>query len=160
MSSAQNWDDIAFRPASPCNAELLTALAIRSKAHWGYPKEWLDHWRAELTISPSYIQQNSLSIAYRQSQLVGFFGLEFPNASSARLQHLWIDAPYIGKGLGRLLFEHACATAKNRGCHTLELVADPNAEQFYLHMGAIRIADERSNILGAARILPKMIYQI
>ena len=86
--------------------------------------------------------------------------MEFLNATSARLQHLWIDPPFIGKGLGRFLFEHARATAKNSGRHTLEIIADPNAEPFYRHMGAIRVGDEHSEILGIRRLLPKMIFQL
>ena len=35
-------DDYLIRKAKPDDAEELTALAILSKAHWGYPKEWLD----------------------------------------------------------------------------------------------------------------------
>ncbi len=160
MSSAQKPHDVTFRRTSPADAELLTALAIRSKAHWSYPKEWLDHWRPELTILSNYIQQNHVIIAHHRSQILGFFALEFLAPTSARLQHLWIDPPFIGKGFGRLLFEHACATAKNTGRQTLEIVSDPNAEPFYLHMGAIHIADEPSEILDIARTLPKMVYRL
>jgi len=160
MTSARKFSNVSFRSAAPSEANLLSALAIRSKAHWGYPKQWLDHWRAELTILPSYIRKNRLIIAYSESDIYGFFGLEFLNVSTARLQHLWIDPPFIGKGFGRLLFDRACAMATDSGRDTLEFVADPNAERFYIHMGAIRAATECSNILGVARILPKMIYQL
>jgi GNAT superfamily N-acetyltransferase len=160
MASAQETKGLTFRPAFPADAELLSALAMRSKSHWGYPQEWLDHWRAELTILPSYIEQNSLVVANCQSGICGFFGLEFLDGSSARLQHLWVDPPFIGKGFGRQLFERACAMAKGSRCDSLELVADPNAERFYLRMGAIRVADERSEILGVSRVLPKMIYKL
>ena len=160
MASAQETKGLTFRPASASDAELLSALAMRSKSHWGYPQEWRDHWRAELTILPNYIEQNSLVVANCQCGICGFFGLEFFEASSARLQHLWIDPPFIGKGFGRQLFERPCDLAKGSGCNSLELVADPNAEPFYLHMGAIRVADECSEILGVARVLPKMIYKL
>jgi hypothetical protein len=46
--------------------------------------------------------------------------------------------------------------ARDRGVARLELVADPNAEPFYLHHGAIRVGEVHSQVLGTPRALPKM----
>jgi hypothetical protein len=53
-------------------------------------------------------------------------------------------------------FALACADARNNGYTVIELVADPNAEGFYLRQGAIRIGEIRGNVLGNPRVLPKM----
>ena len=39
-----------IRPASAGEAAALSALALRSKAHWGYDAAFLDACRAELTL--------------------------------------------------------------------------------------------------------------
>nr|WP_244136134.1 MULTISPECIES: hypothetical protein [unclassified Burkholderia] len=44
------------RAAHRADADELTRLARLSKAHWGYPKEWLDLWQNDLTISPETIE--------------------------------------------------------------------------------------------------------
>jgi hypothetical protein len=43
---------IAIRRAQVDEAGLLSDLAFRSKAHWGYPPDWLELWRPELTVTP------------------------------------------------------------------------------------------------------------
>jgi len=152
--------DVSFRSASPADAHRLTGLALRAKAHWGYPNDWMNEWRQELTINPDYIQANSVVLAEQNSQLIGFFGLEFHRPGSAWLQHLWVEPALIGRGFGRDLFECACETARTRGAESLEFVADPNAEPFYLHLGATRVGLEQSSILGIPRLLPRMLYRL
>ena len=44
------------RAARGADSDELTQLARLSKAHWGYPKEWLDLWQSDLTISPETIE--------------------------------------------------------------------------------------------------------
>ena len=45
------------------DAAALTALALRSKAHWGYPQEWLAIWKPELTLSPADIDGMHVQVA-------------------------------------------------------------------------------------------------
>jgi len=59
-------------------------------------------------------------------------------------------------GLGRKLLDIACEDARHNGYDVIELVADPNAEGFYLRQGAIRIGEVRGSVLGNPRVLPKM----
>jgi GNAT superfamily N-acetyltransferase len=62
------------------------------------------------------------------------------------LDHLWIDPPYIGKGLGRVLFLEGVARAKELGWTGFTIASDPYAEAFYKKMGAIRIGERESKI--------------
>jgi GNAT superfamily N-acetyltransferase len=52
------------------------------------------------------------------------------------LEDLWVDPPWIGRGVVRMLFEHVAAQARQRGARRLEWEAEPNAAGFYAHMGA------------------------
>ena len=54
----------------------------------------------------------------------------------------------------RELFEHARAVAAEAGASALEIDADPNAEAFYLKMGAVRVGEVRSEIDGQPRVRP------
>jgi ribosomal protein S18 acetylase RimI-like enzyme len=67
------------------------------------------------------------------------------------LEDLWLDPELIGRGMGRRLFEHALRIASELGFDSLVIEADPNAEPFYLAMGAARIGDRRSS---TGRTLP------
>lgn len=41
---ANKYTMCKIRLAKPYEAEELTRLAFLSKAHWGYPPEWLEFW--------------------------------------------------------------------------------------------------------------------
>ena len=64
------------------------------------------------------------------------------------LDHFWVHPDWIGHGLGRALFDHACTKAQRLGSRTLRVIADPHAEAFYQHMGLIRIGAVPSLIPG------------
>ncbi|CAB3770918.1 hypothetical protein LMG29660_06760 [Burkholderia puraquae] len=38
------------RAARTEDADALTQLARISKAHWGYPKDWLELWQSDLDL--------------------------------------------------------------------------------------------------------------
>ncbi|MEU0156252.1 GNAT family N-acetyltransferase [Micromonospora fulviviridis] len=71
---------------------------------------------------------------------------------------LFVDPPAIGTGAGRLLFEHAVATALAAGARTLWIEADPGAEPFYRHVGAVRAGTAVSPSTG--RELPRLRYDL
>jgi len=137
------------------DSELLTSLAIRAKAHWGYPETWMEEWREELSISSEYINSNIIIMLKLDENIVGFYGLEL-KGDFAYLCHLWVEPEHIGTGLGKLLFRQACKEATNRGCSLMELISDPNTEGFYQHNGATKIDEVHTRILGTPRVLPRM----
>jgi GNAT superfamily N-acetyltransferase len=146
---------IKVRSAVASDAEALTQLVFRAKAFWRYPSEWMEAWRNELTVTSDYIAPHRVVLAEAGGQLAAFYALEF-RADVAHLEHLWIEPAYIGSGLGRKLLGLACEDARRYGYDVIELVADPNAEGFYLRHGAIRTGDVHGSVLGNPRVLPKM----
>lgn len=54
---------ITIARAAPGDGSALTELAIRSKAHWGYPAEWLAEWRPLLTITEELIASAPVFVA-------------------------------------------------------------------------------------------------
>ena len=74
--------------------------------------------------------------------------------SAVVLEDLWVLPDYIGKDIGRKLFEHAIEQAQLSGADHLELDADPNAAPFYIRMGC-HPAGERISEWG--RAVPYMV---
>src|SRR5258706_11839576 len=66
---------VQIRRATPDEAEALTALAHAAKRHWGYPEEWINHWRADLTITPDFIATNEVFAATIDGEIAGCFAL-------------------------------------------------------------------------------------
>jgi N-acetylglutamate synthase-like GNAT family acetyltransferase len=146
---------IQIRRAEPDEAPVLTEIAHAAKRHWGYPENWIRHWKADLTITPEFIARNEMYVAMRQEEIVGCCALSF-NELVAEVEHMWIRPDHIGTGVGRALFLHLKERAVNLNVPALEISADPNAEGFYERMGAARIGEVQSEIEGEPRVLPRL----
>jgi len=58
------------------------------------------------------------------------------------------------------LFEHAVEQAKLAGCTCIKIEADPNAEEFYKRMGAVRAGTRISEVCGERRELPLLEFRV
>jgi GNAT superfamily N-acetyltransferase len=145
----------AVRPARPGEAARLTEIAHAAKRHWGYPEAWMDAWRDALTLTPEHVARWHVRVAQAGDAIAGFHAVSV-DGDAAALEHLWIDPPLIGSGLGRLLFDDAVRTAAEHGARELVIDSDPHAEGFYLRMGARRIGEVPADVDGAPRTLPRL----
>jgi GNAT superfamily N-acetyltransferase len=143
---------IVARSAS-ADATALTRIALAAKRHWGYPEHWMARWTPVLTITPDFIEANSVYAARLGGEIAGFYALQFKEGLWW-LEHLWVLPEHMGHGLGRALYEHALRTAAALGAAQLEIEADLNAEAFYLRMGARRIGENVTELNGQPRVLP------
>ncbi len=147
--------ELKLRAATAEEAETLTKIAHDAKRHWGYPERWINHWQAELTISPDYLAHNHVVVAESNDQIVGFYSL-VNRKDKAELDHMWVAPEHLGMGVGKELFIHAMQQAAGRNISEVEILSDPNAEGFYTKMGAYRIGETVSEIDGQPRSLPLM----
>ena len=149
-----------FRPARPDEAAALTQIALAAKQSWGYPDEWMAEWRPDLTIAPGYIGSSPVRVAELGGTTAGFLGLVRADGSW-HLEHLWVLPAFHGHGLGRALFAEAVKQARAVGATELRIKSDPNAEPFYLKMGAVRTGLEVYQLLGKIpREVPHLSYSI
>jgi GNAT superfamily N-acetyltransferase len=128
---------VATRPGHGDEAGLLSDLALRSKGHWGYDQAFLDACREELTLAPADVRAKRAVVAERDGRVVGFYTLA-GDPPVASLDHLFVEPTAIGTGVGRALWHHAVAAAQSLGFTRIQIEADPDAEAFYLAMGARR----------------------
>lgn len=147
--------DVQIRRARPDEADVLTEIAHAAKRHWGYPEQWIEQWKDDLTITPEFIAKNEMYVAVIGEEVVGCCSIVLGEAR-AELEHMWIKPQHMGAGVGRALFLHAKERAARVGMKLLELSADPNAEGFYERMGATRIGETQSEIDGQPRVLPRL----
>ena len=149
--------DFAIRAARPDEAAQLSALALRSKAHWGYDAAFMAAAREELTLAADRIVERRTQVAVSREpdtdgQLLGFGTIE-GEPPAGELGMLFVDPPAIGTGVGGALFTYLTALALDLGFHRLTIAADPNAEPFYLARGAVRIGGVPS-AAAPGRVLP------
>lgn len=146
--------DVVVRAAIPAEAGELSELALRSKGHWGYDEAFLAACRPELTMRGESCDGVRVVVAERGGVLLGYYRLAGV-APLGELAELWVDPPGIGRGVGRLLLEHALRNARGLGFEVLVLDADPHAEEFYLRAGATRVGQVAGGSV-AGRLLPRL----
>jgi len=139
--------------ASAEDADALTEIAVAAKRHWQYPESWIRRWKDELTISPAYVMEHPTFVAVVDGERAGFSAVQF-EAGEALLDHLWVVPSFMGRGVGRALFQHAEEVARERGASRMKIVGDPHAEQFYSRMGATLYGRESAKMDGEERFLP------
>lgn len=125
-----------IRRARPLESERLTEIALAAKRHWGYDERLIELWTDELTVSARFVESHLVFCAVEGTEVVGFYALS-GDGPDYELEHMWVDPPSIGSGVGARLFGHAVATVAALGGLALRIAADPNAEGFYRKMGAV-----------------------
>ena len=149
--------EFRIRDACPEDAACLTALARRAKASWEYPAAWLDQWAAELAFEPAYLSAHRVRVAESGGLVVGVAALE-PRPAGWEIERLWVDPAAQRLGIGRALVDDALAHAARHGGR-VTVLSDPQAEPFYVRLGAIRIGTEPAPMPGAPeRALPRLAF--
>lgn len=138
--------------ALPTDAHRLKAIAVAAKAHWGYSAEWMARWAALVQVTEEYLAQQAAYKALYDDTIIGWHAVIL-GQPTALLDHLWVEPAFMGKGVGRALFEHARQLAQQQGAVRLEIEAEPYALSFYQHMGAVVIGEIQS---AMGRKLPLM----
>jgi GNAT superfamily N-acetyltransferase len=144
----------ALRLAVPTDAGRISEVAFRSKAHWGYDADFMAACRDDLTVRAEECDGQRVVVAVRGEQIVGYYQLG-GTPPSGELADLFVDPSCIGSGVGGLLYRDAVARARRLGFEALTIDADPHAEDFYRHMGAVRVGVAPSTAIPG-RSLPRM----
>ena len=136
------------------DAKTLTEIALKSKAFWGYPNKLLEIWKEDLTITPEILEVWSGAKFVIENEIIGFYLLNRVNARTCFLEFLFVRPEFIRKKIGRQLLTHAIESCSGNSCEILNVLSDPNAEEFYAKFGFKVIAKRESLIAG--RLLPEM----
>lgn len=147
-----------LKKAIRTDAKDLTELTIRSKSHWNYGEKQIEKWREELTITEEYVDDNQIYKLTIDNLLIGFYAYQAENKTDIKLNYLFVEPKYIGKGYGKLLMIDFLNRIKNSKFKKVVLDADPNAEQFYSSLGFQVIGKLKSSIKD--RFLPIMELRI
>ena len=143
-----------IRRAGPDEADALSALAARSKAHWGYDVAFMARVRDAMTLHPEDIERHEVWVLESTSgRPIGYHRV-IPG-DPAELEDLWVEPSSIGSGAGRILLEHAVEVARSGGASALDVDSDPNAVGFYERMGAVLVGETPSTLIPG-RSLPRL----
>ena len=143
-------NEIRIRDGRGGDSERLREIAIESKAHWGYDRALVEGWAEGGDFEPESLGKRLVYVAEADGEAVGWASL-IPRGEVGWLEDLWIEPAWIGRGVGRMLFEHAKDRARGLGATRLEWEAEPNARGFYERMGGSYVRD--SEVTEWGRVL-------
>jgi GNAT superfamily N-acetyltransferase len=150
---------IAIRNANPGEGAGLTALCMRSKAHWGYDTAFMRKCAAALLVSEASIAAGRVLVATDEAgRTIGTVSVA-EDDEGPELALMFVDPPAIGSGAGRVLFEAAVRLARRLGYRRMAILADPNAAPFYERMGARFVRNAPSDAIPG-RTLPLYEYDL
>lgn len=154
-SSRNVASEIVVRAARAGEAGALTALCVRSKAHWGYDAEFMRLSQASLTVSEADIESGRILVAECERPPFAMAKVE----PDGELGMMFVDPLAMGRGAGRALFEASAALARRLGARRMAILADPHAARFYEHMGARFVGRAPSDAIPG-RTLPLYEYDL
>lgn len=143
---------MAIRSARADEAQALSDLAFRAKAHWGYSAEFMRACRAELTYPPELVGAGDFQVMCEDAEVLGFYALVKVSPTAMELDALFVDPAHLGRGLGTELLTHARAACTAAGMERLVIQADPNATDFYRRAGAEQIGERPSDSIPGRRL--------
>jgi predicted N-acetyltransferase YhbS len=148
-------DSPIIREAKAGEAGLLSALALRSKAHWGYSRDFLEACRDELSVDESRIGSEDYRcfVAVKNGSIAGFYTAKNISQGAWELDALFVEPACIGAGIGRSLIQHALSMLSECGAERLVIQGDPNAMDFYRAAGARQVGSRESGSIPG-RFLP------
>jgi GNAT superfamily N-acetyltransferase len=150
---------VFVRNAKPGEGKNLTALCMRSKAHWGYDAAFMRKSAAALLVSEASIAAGRVLVATDDTgRTIGTVSIA-EDDEGAELALMFVDPPAMGGGTGRTLFEAAVRLARRLGYRRMTILADPNAAPFYERMGARFLRDAPSDAIPG-RTLPFYEYDL
>ena len=138
-----------LRRATAADEARLREVAEASKGHWGWDPERA--WAASLDLS------REIWVAEREGRIVAWAAVLPPQDGSCELDDLWVEPASMGSGVGRALFQHAAARARELGARSLRWEAEPNAVGFYERMGAATVGSATSSW---GRQIPVMEFEL
>jgi GNAT superfamily N-acetyltransferase len=128
-------EGVSIRPARLEELPLLDDLVLRSKSHWtGGRLEDVPPMTAKLTAED--ITARHATVAEKHGVPIGFYTLN-EHEHYLGIGLLFVDRPFIGTGVGRLLWSHLVKHAAALGARLLGVGAEPRAEGFYQRMGMV-----------------------
>jgi len=146
-----------LKMADVTDINIFNKISVASKIHWNYPKEWIEKWLKELTLTEKDFQSQMIYKLEEQGTIIGFCSIQ-ENDDNYEIMHLWVHPDFIGKGYGKLILKETIQNVVKKE-KVVIVESDPNAESFYQSQG-FETFDKRESY-PPGRFLPilKKYYQ-
>jgi GNAT superfamily N-acetyltransferase len=154
---------LKFEKADSNSRDFLVNFAIESNDIYNTRTAENKIAKKVFEISDEVFEKGVVEVLKLDGVIVGFYTIKVHKPSKTwfehELGHLFVKKGFQKKGLGTHLFKRAILKAKLRDFKKLEWLSDPDAEEFYLKMGAV-ITSTCENLLNPGVDLPVFEYYL
>ncbi len=96
---------LSIRIAKMNESEILSNIAARSEAYWGYDSIYMEKFRTIYKVTEEFISKNTIFVIEEGNDIIGFYVVLTENDMNS-LEYFFIEPQYIGQGYGKLLWNH------------------------------------------------------
>jgi N-acetylglutamate synthase-like GNAT family acetyltransferase len=116
----------------------------------------MDKFKSIYNVTEEFISNNPTYVIELDENIIGFYGFCDKETS---LEYLYVEPQMIGKGYGKLLWNHMVESCRKQDIKEIVLVTSPQAKEFYVKMGAVP-SGEVDSIVIKDRKVPRLIYRL
>ena len=139
--------NLILNPAKNEDLKIINELMHNSKKYWGYDDDFMNKFMDIFQLTKNYLETNHTWLLYKNNKLIGFYSLSMTPDNQLELDNFFIALDYIGKGFGKILWDHVIDTARHLEKNEFILWSDPGADGFYKKMGCIKIGIKKSPMM-------------
>ncbi len=141
-----------IRDATAAEAAALAALQRRSSNVWAAYREQLAANPDAIELPQAFIDNGWVRVAVAGDEtLIGFSVVIPAEGATHELDGLFVEPPYMQRGVGRALVEDVTTRASANGAECMEVTAGP-AQGFYEKVGFTVVAETETRFGPAVRM--------
>ena len=143
---------VEIRAATASEREALEELQRRSSMHQPMYREQLAAHPDAIELPEEQIAAGHVRVAEQYGAIAGFAVLLERSGDACELDGLFVEPDLMRSGIGRLLVEDAQRLARDRGATRIDVVANPQALEFYEAVGFVTTGTAQTRFGPARRM--------
>jgi GNAT superfamily N-acetyltransferase len=128
---------LTIRNAVTSDMEGLQGVFRRASLFNENDREHLATHPESMVLADDGVREQRTRVAVDSSGSIVGFASYLVSGNVAELEDLFVDPPWMRRGIGRALVVDIASLAREQSFETLEVTANPHAMAFYEHMGFV-----------------------
>lgn len=145
-----------IRCARPDEVTALEALQRRSSLDGEMYRAVLLAHPDAIEVPTEYVVAGRVRVAVVGGAVVGFATLLPGDAGACELDAMFVDPPWMRRGIGLRLIDDAVAMARAEGFSRMEVTANPQALAFYGRAGFVTVSEAQTQFGPAPRMVREL----
>jgi GNAT superfamily N-acetyltransferase len=143
---------VEIRDGEPADVAQLEGLQLRASLVWEEYREQLTAHPGAVAVPSDAVSEGRVRVALCATKIAGF-SLVMPLLGSlCELDGLFVDPPFMRRGVGRALLADVVTRARTKSATRLVLVANPHVVGFYEAAGFSKVGVTRTQFGAAPRM--------